>query len=285
MIPMIQVNQVSFSYSHQPYIENLHFQVKQGEIFGFLGPSGAGKSTLQKMLIGLLPNYTGSVIVNGIEVKQHTNSFYEDIGVDFEFPSLYEKLTARENLSFFGSLYKKTLIPVITLLEMVDLQHHADKRVSDFSKGMKSRLNFIKALIHQPTLLFLDEPTSGLDPANARTMKAIIKELRDQGKTIILTTHNMHDAAELCDRVAFIVDGSIQALDTPRHLMMSRGTTYLEYCYMEESVERLRQASLDELNQDHKLQELIRHNRIISIHSKEPTLEDVFVDITGRRLQ
>ena len=120
-----------------------------------MGPSGAGKSTLQKILTGLLTNYQGSVIVNEIEVKNHNNDFYEHIGVDFEFPSLYEKLTARENLRFFASLYKKSL-DINELLQRVGLLQDADKRVAEFSKGMKSRLNFIKALLHDPILLFVN---------------------------------------------------------------------------------------------------------------------------------
>ncbi|MBM7687140.1 ABC-type multidrug transport system ATPase subunit [Defluviitalea raffinosedens] len=148
---MICVKNLRFGYINRLFIENMSFDVKKGEIFGFLGPSGAGKSTLQKILTGLLMNYQGSVKVNGIEVKNRNKSFYEDIGVDFEFPSLYEKLTARENLAFFASLYKKSL-DADELLKSVGLQQDADKRASDFSKGMKSRLNFIKALIHDPVL-------------------------------------------------------------------------------------------------------------------------------------
>lgn len=151
---MIQVDNISFSYTDKPFIKDVSFEVKKGEILGFLGPSGAGKSTLQKILIGVLTSYTGSVKINGLEVRDHKNDFYENIGVDFEFPSLYEKFTATENLRFFGSLYARTLIPIPTLLDMVGLSQDANKRVSGFSKGMKSRLNFIKALIHQPDILF-----------------------------------------------------------------------------------------------------------------------------------
>lgn len=124
---MISVRNLQFSYTRKPFIEQLNFSVKKGEIFGFLGPSGAGKSTVQKILTGLLPRYNGSVMINDIEVKHHDNQFYESIGVDFEFPSLYEKLTARENLKFFASLYKNTL-PIDPLLESVGLLTEADKK-------------------------------------------------------------------------------------------------------------------------------------------------------------
>ena len=208
---MIEVKDLQFSYNKNEFIKEINFKVEKGMIFGFLGPSGAGKSTLQKILTGLITNYKGHAIVNGVECKHHTNIFYENIGVDFEFPTLYEKLTARENLKFFASLYTHQTRSIDQLLESVGLQNDADKKVSDYSKGMKSRLNFIKALINDPDILFLDEPTSGLDPTNSRMMKDLILLEKNKGKIIILTTHNMEDATELCDQVAFIINGQICA--------------------------------------------------------------------------
>ena len=281
---MIKVQNLRFSYTKQPFIENMNFSVQTGEIFGFLGPSGAGKSTLQKILTGLLTTYDGSVMVNGIEVKRHDNNFYEQIGVDFEFPSLYEKLTARENLRFFASLYKNHQA-IDLLLESVGLLPDANKKVADFSKGMKARLNFIKALLHDPMLLFLDEPTSGLDPSNARRMKDIILQEKAKGKTILLTTHNMFDATELCDHVSFIVDGNIRALDTPRNLIMSRGASKVRYSYMQNGQETQAEVLLNKTGTDAVLRQLIQENQILSIHSSEPTLNDIFVELTGRRLQ
>lgn len=281
---MIRVQNLNFSYTKKPFIENTCFEVQSGEIFGFLGPSGAGKSTLQKILTGLLTGFQGTVVVNGQTIGRHTERFYERIGVDFEFPSLYEKLTARENLRFFASLYSKRR-DMDALLTSVGLLGDADKRVSDFSKGMKSRLNFIKALQHDPEVLFLDEPTSGLDPSNARAMKDIILKEKAAGKTIILTTHNMYDATELCDRVAFIVDGKIRALDTPRNLIMRRGASAIRYAYWENGKEIAREVPLRKTAEDATLLRLIRENRIASIHSGEPTLNDIFVELTGRQLQ
>ena len=249
---MITVKNLSFSYSQLPFIENMNFQVRSGEIFGFLGPSGAGKSTLQKILIGMLPKYKGSVSVN--------------------------------NLKFFGSLYDSKLIPAEQLLEMVGLSQHANKKVAGFSKGMKSRLNFARSIIHQPKVLFLDEPTSGLDPSNSQVMKNIIRELKNKGVTIILTTHNMHDATELCDRVAFIVDGNIKAMDTPHNLIMSRRYNEVTYSYLENQKELNTTIALDKISTDKKLQSLIQANALLSIHSNEPTLDNIFSEITGRKL-
>lgn len=280
---MIQVSNLSFSYTKQPFISDMSFSVSSGEIFGFLGPSGAGKSTLQKVLIGMINTYQGSVMVNGVECKERTKRFYEDIGVDFEFSTMYEKLTAKENLHFFSSLYEKKSRPVEELLKMVGLEHDADKRVSDYSKGMKARLNFIKALLHDPLLLCLDEPTSGLDPTNSRMMKDMILAEKAKGKTILLTTHNMQDATELCDRVAFIVNGKICALDSPHNLIMSKGAATVTYTWIENG-EHSASCPLDRLSADEQLKRLIAENSLQSIHSSEPTLNDIFMDITGRTL-
>ena len=283
---MITVNDLVFSYTHKPFMQGLNFEVQDSEIFGFLGPSGAGKSTLQKILIGLLPRYGGTVQVNGKEAKQAGDGFYETIGVDFEFPSLYEKLTARENLSFFASLYP-THRDINTLLRTIGLYQDADKKVSEYSKGMKSRLNFIKALLHSPALLFLDEPTNGLDPSNACVMKDMILAEKAAGKTIILTTHNMYDATELCDRVAFIVDGAISALDTPKTLMTRKRTEeQLRYAWHAPDGKLLeRTVALENTGTDETLCSLIRENKLVFAHSTEPTLNDIFVEITGRHLQ
>ena len=280
---MITVENLSFSYTKSPFISGMSFSVPEGEIFGFLGPSGAGKSTLQKILTGMLRTYGGICLVNGIECRKRTKHFYEDIGVDFEFSTLYEKLTAKENLQFFSSLYEKKPRPIGELLEMAGLERDADKRVADYSKGMRSRLNFIKALLHDPRLLFLDEPTSGLDPVNSRKMKNIMLEEKAKGKTILLTTHNMQDAAELCDRVAFIVNGRICALDSPHNLIMSKGATAVTYTWLENG-EQSASCPLGQVSADERLKCLIASNRLQSIHSSEPTLNDIFVEITGRTL-
>ena len=166
---------------------------------------------------------------------------------------------------------------------MVGLENDADKRVSEYSKGMKSRLNFIKALVHDPSLLFLDEPTSGLDPTNSRLMKDMILDEKRKGKTILLTTHNMQDAAELCDRVAFIVGGRMYAMDSPHHLIMAKGAAKVTYTW-EDHGEQTGSCSMNSISKDKMLQRLIAENRLRSIHSSEPTLNDIFMEITGRTL-
>lgn len=281
---MIQVNNLSFGYTKDTtIIHDMSFSVGKGEIFGFLGPSGAGKSTLQKVLNGMLLTYQGSAIVNGVECKKRTRAFYEEIGVDFDSSTMYDKLTARENLKFFASLYQKPTRDIDELLALVGLEKDGDKKVGAYSKGMKARVNFIKTLIHNPKLICLDEPTSGLDPTNSRIMKDLILKEKENGKTILITTHNMQDATELCDRVAFIVDGQIKALDTPHNLIMSRGATKVTYSWRD-TVEHSASCELSKISEDQKLQALIANNQLLSIHSSEPTLNDIFMDITGRKL-
>lgn len=281
---MLTVKNLSFSYSRKPFIENMDFHVDKGEIFGFLGPSGAGKTTLQKILTGLITTYKGSVKLGGIECREQDNRFYENIGVDFEYSTLYDKLTARQNLEFFSSLYAKKTRAIDEILAEIGLQNDANKKVSDYSKGMKSRLNFLKALLHDPAILFLDEPTSGLDPTNSRLMKDMILQQKAKGKTIFLTTHNMTDATELCDRVAFIVNGNIKALDSPHNLIMRKGAAKVVYTYFD-GQERTGECLLSQISKDSVLTNLMKDNRILSIHSSEPTLNDIFIEVTGRTLQ
>ena len=275
---MITVQDLRFRYGKEPFLGPIDFQAEKGSVLGFLGPSGAGKSTLQKILIGMLRGYTGSVQVAGREARTADSAFYERIGVAFEFPTLYEKLTGRQNLDFFGSLYAGELLPAQALL------HSADQKVAEYSKGMRTRLNFIKALLHRPDILFLDEPTSGLDPTNAQVIKQRILAERDRGATILLTTHNMQDATELCDRVAFIVDGQLRALDTPHNLIMRKAATEVAYTYLADGREQAGECPLTATATDEVLRRLIAENRLTTIHSREQTLGDVFMDITGRVL-
>ncbi|MBI1389025.1 MAG: ATP-binding cassette domain-containing protein [bacterium] len=283
---MIAVTDLEFTYPkrREPALKKLNFSIEKGEIFGFLGPSGAGKSTAQKVLTGLLTRYRGTVKVMGRELSQWGRGYYERIGVGFEYPNHYLKLTARENLEYFRSLYAGPVEDSMALLDRVGLTADADTRVSQFSKGMKSRLNFVRALINRPELVFLDEPTSGLDPVNARVVKDMILELRDQGKTIFLTTHNMNVADELCGRVAFIVDGELPLIDSPRALKLRGGerTVRVEY---HEGGELLHESfSLDRLGYCIEFQALLREKPIETIHTLESTLEQVFIQVTGRSL-
>ncbi|GAB3762710.1 ABC transporter ATP-binding protein [Microlunatus parietis] len=284
---MITVEGLTFRYpgSAEPAVRGMDFEVGRGEIFGFLGPSGAGKSTTQKILIGLLTGHGGRISVWGKEPADWGPDYYERVGVSFELPNHYLKLTARENLEFFASLYAGVTRDPLELLDLVGLAGDADTRVGKFSKGMQMRLVFVRALLHNPELLFLDEPTSGLDPTNARKVKDLVLAEKARGKTVFLTTHDMATADELCDRVAFVVDGRIVALNSPRELKVERSQRRVRVEYRDRSGELARRDfGMDRLAEDDDFLALLKNEAVETIHSKEATLDDVFVEATGRRL-
>ncbi|MDJ0655975.1 MAG: ABC transporter ATP-binding protein [Xanthomonadales bacterium] len=283
---MITVRGLDFTYhgAARPALRSLDFQVDQGEIFGFLGPSGAGKSTTQRILTGLLAPYTGQVRVFDRELSDWDQSFYERIGVSFELPNHFLKLTARENLSYFGALYRSPAGDLSALLDQVGLGQDIDTRVGEFSKGMMTRLGVARALLHDPELLFMDEPTAGLDPVTARLVKQLIRQQRDQGKTIFLTTHDMAAVDELCDRVAFIVDGEINVIDQPRALKLRFGSKRVRVEYGSENPGHSREFELDGLGANGDFLQLLQQNQIQTIHTLEASLDDVFVQVTGASL-
>ena len=284
---MITVEGLSFTYpgATGPALRGLQFEIARGEIFGFLGPSGAGKSTTQKILIGLLQDYQGKVSVFGKDLKTWNADYYERVGVSFELPNHYLKLTALENLRYFAALYRNDTEEPRRLLERVGLSADGDKPVSQFSKGMKNRLNVARALLHDPELLFLDEPTTGLDPVNARQIKELIEQQRGAGKTVFLTTHNMTVADELCDRVGFIVDGQIELIDAPRELKLHYGRHVVRVEFQSAGQTITRDFPLETLGDDPDFTALLRHGQVQTIHTLEATLEDIFIEVTGRRLE
>ncbi len=280
---MLQVNHLHFQYpnAEQATLKDLSFSMKKGEIFGFLGPSGSGKSTTQKILYKILKGYEGELRFDDKPLESWGLDFYNQIGVCFELPNHYSKLSALENLQFFASFYQVPTKDPMELLAMVGLEQEAKKKVSDYSKGMKMRLNFIRALIHDPDFLFLDEPTSGLDPNNARMIKDIILRLRDEGKTFFITTHNMFDADELCDRVALLHRGEMVAQEKPSVLKLRYGKNKV-LVQMKEGGKH--EFDLDRLGENQSFLNLIKSDSIQTIHSEEASLEDVFIRLTGETL-
>ena len=287
MTEVIHVRGLTFSYpkAPRPAVRGVEFSIGAGEIFGFLGPSGAGKSTTQKILIGLLRGHGGEAAVWGKDPLAWGSDYYQRIGVSFELPNHYQKLTGVENLRFFASLYDVATLDPTGLLDAVGLADDANTRVGKYSKGMQMRLTFARALINDPELLFLDEPTSGLDPVNARKIKSMILDLKARGRTVFLTTHDMTTADELCDRVAFVVDGTIVASDTPAELKLARSQRIVQVEYRgDDGRLDIADFPMDGLADDAAFHELLRCQRVETIHSKEATLDDVFVETTGRRL-
>ena len=279
---MFSVKDLRFTYpkNQAETIKGISFEIKKGEIFGFLGPSGAGKSTTQKILIKLLDRYQGSILYDSKSLSELNESFYEDIGVSFEMPIHFSKLTAMENIDFFLKLYKNHA-DIEALMKSVGLWEDRNKMVGEFSKGMKIRLNFVRAMLNNPKMLFLDEPTNGLDPANAMILKNLIKTYQKQGGTVFITSHIMADIDQLCDRVAFIVDGQIKEIDSPRNLKIKYGKRTIKIEYKENNHTEIETFEMDGLNDNEAFFKLLKEKDIETIHTGETTLEEIFILVTG----
>jgi fluoroquinolone transport system ATP-binding protein len=283
---VLNVHNLYYRYpgTQRPAIIDLQFTVGHGEIFGFLGPSGAGKSTTQKILIGLLHGYQGTVQIFGRDLAAWGPAYYERVGVVFELPSHIQKLSARRNLEYFAALYERPTRSIEELLDRVGLHEASDEPVERFSKGMQTRLGLARALLHNPDLLFLDEPTSGLDPLNARLVRRIIRDEQAAGRTIVLSTHNMQLADDLCDRVALIVDGRIVTIDTPRSLKLCHGAGLVRVEHTCGTDLASSEFSLAGLADNSGFLDLLRSGQVQTLHSREASLEEAFVAITGKEL-
>jgi fluoroquinolone transport system ATP-binding protein len=285
-VPVIHTDGFHFTYegSSRPAVRGLTFRVHAREIFGFLGPSGAGKSTTQNVLIRLLDGYVGQIRVLGRDLRAWDRSYYRRIGVAFETPNHYLKLTALENLRLFAGLHGGATESPEALLQRLGLHGDGDKLVGEFSKGMRGRLTLARALLHRPELLFLDEPTAGLDPVTSRLVRGVIREVRQAGATVFLTTHDMVTADELCDRVAFLVDGQVAALGTPRALRLAHGRPVVRIEMTVNGTRAVREFPLQGLADNAEFLSALRGGTVETIHTLETTLEDVFVRVTGRAL-
>ena len=284
---MIDVKGLSHSYTNDENmaVKDISFHVEKGKTFGFLGPSGAGKSTTQNILTGLLELQKGEVTVAGYDIRKKSQKRFNSIGVSFEQSNVYGKLTALENLQFYASLFDVPTADPMELLKLVGLEEHAKQRASTFSKGMKHRLTFARSMINNPELWFLDEPTTGLDPAIAREIKDIVKDKKANGTTVFLTTHNMYIAEELCDEVAFIIDGEIKLIDTPKNLKLKFGSKAVDVEYALDTGTVKQSFLLSDEIERQKLADCINTRDIITMHTKEATLEQIFIEVTGKELK
>jgi fluoroquinolone transport system ATP-binding protein len=280
----IAVEELRYSYPGQarPAVDGMTFAVSRGEVFGFLGPSGAGKTTTQRALIGLLEGWTGGIRILGRPLGDWGRELYDRIGVAFELPVGYPRLTGREDLTHFAHLHRRPSRDPGELLEAVGLGDGADAPVASYSKGMRLRLNLARALLHDPEVLFLDEPTSGLDPVNAGRVRALIRAEQGRGRTVFLTTHDMGTAAAVCDRVAFVVDGRIVLCESPRALRLAHGAREMEVEYRTDAGLERATFPLDRASPE--LQALLASGRVETVHTTEASLDDVFVRVTGQSL-
>ena len=277
----IEVENLTRYFNGLCAVDGISFTVTEGEIFGFLGPNGAGKTTTIRMLTGQLLPTAGRVSVAGYKIPGEQKHLKPQIGVVFEHQNLYERMSGRENLAFAARLYAVPKCRVDEALEQVGLSERARDPVKKYSNGMKQRLLIARAWLHRPKILFLDEPTRGLDPEIAHGIRHLIKGMANQGTTIFLTTHYMEEADQLCQRVAFLNQGRIVALDTPEHLKVTHGQRHLRVKLVDGQVLGL---SLDDPTDGQRLGELAASGQILTLHSLEATLEDVFIKLTGRRI-
>lgn len=289
-------------------VDSLNLKIRTGEIFGFLGPNGAGKSTTIKMLTTLLPPTEGTAEVLGYDVINESGEVRNLTGVVPQEPSLYNDLTGLENLKLIGDLYNMTGERIDKraeeMLKLVNLWDRRDNLVSEFSGGMKQRLSLAASLLHEPEIVFMDEPTAGLDPQTRVSLRNLTKELNEEGMTIVYCTHDMEEAEKICDRVGIINRGVIEAVDSPEGLKervekeerveivpetineeLMESLNDLKYVKKVKKDEETLKIKLTEEKHLHKLiEEISSFTDIVELEKVKPSLEDVFVKLTGEEM-
>lgn len=277
----VEVRDLRKHYGQVRAVDGITFAVAEGEVFGLLGHNGAGKTTTIRILTGRARPTEGEASVLGHDVVRSRDAIRPLINLVFEAQNLYERMSGRENLRLFATLYGAPLGRADELLELVGLREAGRRAVKTYSSGMKQRLLVARALVNRPRVLFLDEPTRGLDPTSAREIRALIARLASENVTIVLTTHYMEEADELCDRVAFLSQGRIVALDAPRELKLRHGRRTAKVLLRDRREATVR---LDDPTDADQLARWMRAGDVAAMHSEEGTLEDVFVALAGRPL-
>lgn len=273
---IIEVQGLKKKFKEQEALAGIDFSIQEGEIFGFLGPSGSGKTTTINILTGQLKADAGTAHVLSETVEDLKVEVLEQIGIVSDTSGFYEKMSLYNNLKAYAMIFGVDMKKVDELLQKVGLYDSRNKVAEKLSTGMKQRMLLVRALINQPKLLFLDEPTSGLDPSTSRTIHDLLLELKAQGTTIFLTTHDMQEATLLCDRLALLHKGGLVEVGSPHEIIQKYNTdkkVRLEYVDL-----TTKTVTFEEL------QGGIDLSNVISIHSCEPTLEDVFITLTGGTL-
>ncbi len=305
----IVAEELTKKYNGFTAVDHVSFKVRKGEVFGFLGPNGAGKTTTVSMLVTLIKPSKGEAYVAGYSVTKEPRRVREHIGVVFQDPAVDRDLTGYENLWLHGVIYgvprSRLRSAIQEALQMFDLAQWGDVQVRKYSGGMVRRLELARALLHDPEILFLDEPTLGLDPQARRRMWEYIEKIKSMGKTVFMTTHYMEEAEKLCDRIAIIDHGRILAIGSPEELksMIGGDVVYVKLDAEPDKAARMLQEKLgakcvavdgsvmiEGLKAEEALPEVIRACDFLGLKVREvsyrkPTLEDVFIALTGRRLR
>ena len=272
---MITVEKITKRFGNKTALNQIQFNVEKGEIFGFLGPSGAGKTTLINILTGQLKADEGTTQLLGKDTKDLTPEDLAHIGLVGDSSGYYEKLSLEKNLIVYAKIYGLPNSRVDEVLEQVGLLESKKTIAEKLSTGMRQRMFLARALLKRPELLFLDEPTSGLDPMTSKKIHRLLEELKAAGTTIFLTTHDMVEATEMCDRISLLNQGDLVEIGTPRDIIQKYNKEKrVKVTFMDHSEQVM--AFEDLKDQDMRQVELI--------HSMEPTLEDIFIQLTGEKL-
>ena len=275
---VLSMEGVSLSFGDKRVLDGLTFSVARGECFGFLGPSGAGKTTTIKLLTRQLKKDAGRIVLFGRPIENASDADYERIGILSDTSALYERMSIEDNLKLYAKIRGRGEGDIGRLLERMNLSDDRKTLVKNCSKGMRQRAALLAALIHSPELLFLDEPTSGLDPAARAEVHRMLAELRSAGTTVFLTTHDMAEADSVCDRIAVLDEGRIVAEDAPQSLKLRYARNRVVVVTRTRGVvETAKDASAAD-----GLRDLFAAGEVLSIHSDEPNLEEVFLELTGR---
>ena len=301
---IIEVNNLEKKYGDVKAVDGVSFGVAQGDVFGILGPNGAGKTTTIEMIEGLRKPNAGSIKVCDIDALKEPRRIKELIGVQLQATSLYDNIRVKEAIDLFGSYYKKS-IPSEQIMEEVSLTEKKNSQVSKLSGGQKQRLSVGLALVNDPEVIFLDEPTTGLDPQARHNLWSIVEKLRDRGKTIVITTHYMEEAEQLCHRLAIIDRGKIIAMDTPDNLInKAELATSIDFTTSRDldglaknipGICKVNNGSARKYSISTKAVSLVlkdltnlcydNHVELENISVRQVTLEDVFLAMTGRKLR
>ena len=275
---VLSMEGVSLSFGDKRVLDGLTFSVARGECFGFLGPSGAGKTTTIKLLTRQLVKDAGRISLFGRPIENASDADYERIGILSDTSALYERMSIEDNLRLYAKIRGRGEGDIGRLLERMNLADDRKTLVKNCSKGMRQRAALLAALIHSPELLFLDEPTSGLDPAARAEVHRMLAELKAAGTTVFLTTHDMAEADEVCDRIGILDAGRIAAEGEPESLKLRFARNRVVVATRTRGVV---EAAKDAAAAD-ELRELFAAGEVLSVHSDEPNLEEVFLELTGR---
>lgn len=278
---IINMKNVRKDFKGSMALNNLTFSIEKGEIFGFLGPSGSGKTTTIKLLTAQLIQTSGEVKVFGKDVYANKKEIVKNIGVLSDTSGMYDRLSVLDNLMLYADINDVPKKTVIEILDKIGMSETIKKEAKKLSKGMKQRLMIARAVLHKPKLLFLDEPTSSLDPGTTLEIHKLLRKLNEEGTTIFLTTHNMQEADKICDRVAFLNDGEIVDIGNPGDLKLKYINDDIKVILKDKNKEIMLKNDAEGAS---KIKTWMEEGKLLAIHSMEPSLEKIFLNITGREL-